>query len=93
VCEIHDVLPGIALLVVPGTGIVGADSTFRTDCCRLSNDEAESALRERAEVDKVPVVRYAIAGEARVLAHRRYPHAVPNCEIANGKRLEKMSHE
>jgi hypothetical protein len=72
--EANDAREHVDVFVAPDAEIVRADAAFWQDRRRFGQHEPGAADRTAAEVDEVPVGREPIA--ARVLAHRRYEHAV-----------------
>ncbi len=88
--EVVDASPCRDLVVVPQTGVLRADPAFRDHCGRLADDQPGATGGELAEVHQVPVVGQAV--DRRVLAHRRYPRAVADDDVAQLDRFEKVAH-
>jgi hypothetical protein len=88
--EVDDACVVGGLLVVPDPRVLRRDATLRDDGGRLGHHQAGTALRERPEVDEVPVGGSAVLGG--VLTHGRDPDAVAERRAAQRQRREEQAH-
>ena len=77
------------VIVRPNAQILRADPALRKHCGRLRKYNGCSAHCPAAKVDKVPIVRIAVA--ARIFTHRRDADAIPQTHVANLEGSEEMS--
>ena len=87
--ELRDAAEIGNVLVFPDAKIGRRDAAFRQYGRSLKHDQAGSALRAAAQVNKVPVVGKAVV--ARVLAHGRNADAVAELNGAKLKGRKKRS--
>ncbi len=88
--EVDDARPGRLVLVLVHPRAAGRDAPVRRDAGHLGEHQPRAALRARAEVDEVEVVRRAVA--ARVHRHRRDDDAVGQLQLAQPQRREHRRH-
>ncbi|POF61321.1 hypothetical protein KMAL_30510 [Novacetimonas maltaceti] len=77
----------LCLLIIPQTGTLWGNATFRSDGCRFDNDQPSPTPSQGTIVNMVPVIHDPIRGH--ILAHRGNGDTITQCNVLEGKRLEQ----